>query len=124
MIYKVTLLKDTPDLKAGAMWVYFTENGKPDFANQIDPKTFEVLYDEELMPNGILNDPEWAKVEPFYEKLDDLRCPLCGETRGHLMVWPFSYTDSDGDALPPVRRWNTPAGTSECCRKGGKGSHE
>ena len=86
MIYKVTLLKDTPDLKAGAMWVYFTENGKPDFANQIDPKTFEVL-----------NDPEWAKVEPFYEKLDDLRCPLCGETRGHLMVWPFSYTDSDGD---------------------------
>lgn len=23
MIYKVTLLKDTPTLKAGAMWVYF-----------------------------------------------------------------------------------------------------
>ena len=44
MIYKVTLLKDTPDLKAGAMWVYFTENGKPDFANQIDPKTFEVSH--------------------------------------------------------------------------------
>ena len=66
MIYKVTLLKDTPTLKAGAMWVYFTENGKPDFANQIDPKTFEVLYDEELMPDGILDNPEWAKVEPFY----------------------------------------------------------
>lgn len=97
MIYKVTLLKDTPTLKAGVMWVYFTENGKPDFANQIDPKTFEVLYDEELMPDGILDNPEWAKVEPFYEKLDDLRGPICGETRGHLMVWPFSYTDSDGD---------------------------
>ena len=34
MIYKVTLLKDTPTLKAGTMWKYYTENGKFDFSNQ------------------------------------------------------------------------------------------
>lgn len=96
MIYKVTLLKDTPAIKAGTTWKYYTENGKFDFSNQIDPDTLKVIYGGELMPREILDKPEWAKVEPFYEELDDLKCPFCGETRGHLMVRSFVYTDSDG----------------------------
>lgn len=60
MIYKVTLLKDTPTLKAGTMWKYYTENGKFDFSNQIDPDTLKVIYGGELMPREILDKPEWA----------------------------------------------------------------
>lgn len=82
MIYKVTLLKDTPTLKAGTMWKYYTENGKFDFSNQIDPDTLKVIYGGELMPREILDKPEWAKVEPFYEELDDLKCPFVVKPAG------------------------------------------
>lgn len=89
-------------------------------AAEHDPKLRRAIRNDEVGDLNIiaLGAPD-DEIKDLLESLfmGEDKCKNCGEVKA------ATPTDAD-DALPPVRRWNTPAGTSECCRKGGKGSHE
>lgn len=95
MYYEYTLLKDLPGCKAGKTYTF---NEVPDEA----PKEVKDRYGESCFLNHTrrlkgddceitvdektLNDPEWFKKEIGYDRCNDVKCPICGETRGVMYV--------------------------------------
>lgn len=99
MFYKLTLLKDLPGYPAGTQfsfrhgrYQYVTEHG---LETNINAKMG--LYGSNKMkslfpiPEEIIDDPEWIKIEVDYSKIIDLACPECGETRADM-----SFSDASG----------------------------
>lgn len=89
MFYKLTLLKDLPGIPAGTQFSY--RHGY----YHIEQKHFSKLRFQDRMciygsdkmsmlfplPEEIIDDPEWIKKEVDHDKLVDLACPVCGETK-------------------------------------------
>lgn len=99
MIYKVTTLKDLPGIKAGTEFQYvnssFDHDAKLKLFNQTHPY-LESEIEKFLIKQVILNNPDgWVKIEPYYEELTDMRCPVCGETRGLIQVdWTYGHSNN------------------------------
>ena len=100
MVYKYTLLKDTPTEKAGKVYKLY---GVADYFN-------EPMYEIGIVENGYINlktipvknglwldNPELYKkeVDPYY--LVDLRCPKCGDTQGNFLSIEYYQNDIDRD---------------------------
>lgn len=84
MIYKCTLIKDTPQFPAGTV---FTAEDSEGFRG----RRYECYKHDSLA--SLVDDPKWVKKEVFVEKAKDLRCPQCGETRGFMSV--VAYLEGD-----------------------------
>ena len=102
MRQRLTLLKDLPDYPAGT--VFYIEGVKGSHACKDGP------FYEVSVPSGqpgrrdlqylrvggsIIDDPSWFKREADVENAVDLRCPLCGETRGEFFSTKFFCSDMD-----------------------------
>lgn len=94
MRYILTLLKDLPDYPAGTQFKYSYgyDRGTINRGHLMDPQPYmglindDNLYNVMLIPKKIIDNPEWVKKEIDYSKSMDLRCPVCGETRGNIIV--------------------------------------
>lgn len=90
MIYKVTTLKDLPGIKAGTEFQYVNSSFGHYAKLKLFDKTHPYLESETekfLIKQVILNNPDgWVKIEPYYEELTDMKCPVCGETCGLIQV--------------------------------------
>ena len=90
MRYKLTLLKDLPNFPKGTVFKYSV--GKKMLLSSFRKQQFLGLYDSDrltwppIIPENIINDPEWIKKEVDYDSLIDLKCNVCGETRGEISV--------------------------------------
>ena len=79
MSYKGTLLKDLPGIPAGSQF------GAQDEVNGHGQKYF--LSDHPKLGGcKIIGDPEWVKLEVDPDRCIDMKCPVCGETRGVLIT--------------------------------------
>lgn len=99
MIYKVTTLKDLPGIKAGTEFQYVNSSFGHDAKLKLFDKTHPYLESETekfLIKQVILNNPDgWVKIEPYYEKLTDMKCPVCGETCGLIQVdWENGHSSN------------------------------
>ena len=100
MIYKVTTLKDLPGIKAGTEFRYvnrgFSYNPESRLFNEIANPYLESETEKFLIKQVILNNPDgWVKIEPYYEKLTDMKCPVCGETCGLIQVdWENGHSNN------------------------------
>ena len=49
-----------------------------------------------LIKQVILGNPDgWVQIEPYYEELTDMKCPVCGETRGLIQVdWAHGHSSN------------------------------
>ena len=102
MRQKLTLLKDLPDYPAGT--VFYIVNVLKSYACKDGP-FYEVSvpsgqFDRRDLQyfrvgNSIIDDPAWFKRETDIENAVDLRCPLCGETRGEFFSTRFYCSDMD-----------------------------
>lgn len=99
MIYKVTTLKDLPGIKAGTEFRYvnrgFSYNPESRLFNESTPH-LDAEIEKFLIKQVILNNPDgWVKIEPYYEELTDMKCPVCGETRGLIQVdWTYGHSNN------------------------------
>ncbi len=98
MRYKLTLLKDLPDYPAGTVFKY--RNGLINCLGSFKKEEFMGVAGSDSLTGGlcfprkILDDPTWIKKEIDYDSLKDLKCPICGETRGEMSVHSFRYGNS------------------------------
>lgn len=96
MIYKVTTLKDLPGIKAGTEFRYvncgFSYNPESRLFNE-NTLRLDAETEKFLIKQVILNNPDgWVEIEPYYEELTDMKCPVCGETRGLIQVdWIYGH---------------------------------
>lgn len=98
MRYKLTLLKDLPDYPAGTVFYYTDDRRKvwdafermKFIGTSRDHMTTAFPFNPELIDN-----PVWIRKEPDVQELLDLRCPICGETRGRLAVNAYRIGDSE-----------------------------
>ena len=99
MIYKVTTLKDLPGIKAGTEFRYvncgFSYNPESRLFNEntlrLDAETEKFLIEQVILgnPDG------WVQIEPYYNDLTDMKCPVCGETRGLIQVdWTYGHSNN------------------------------
>lgn len=106
MRQKLTLLKDLPEYPAGT--VLYITGVKRSYACEDGP-FYEVSVPDDR-PNSryrilkyfrvgdsIIDDPAWFKRETDVENAVDLRCPLCGETRGEFFSTSYYCRDMDSD---------------------------
>ena len=99
MIYKVTTLKDLPGIKAGTEFRYVNRSFSHDPELRLfNENTLRLNAEIEkfLIKQVILNNPDgWVKIEPYYEELTDMKCPVCGETRGLIQVdWTYGHSNN------------------------------
>lgn len=97
MRYILTLLKDLPDYPAGTKFIYIADKRHYDYKSD-DFTSMECvdlldnylqndrkyIYRRFVIPEKIINNPDWIKKEIAYFELLDIKCPICGETRGKL----------------------------------------
>lgn len=99
MIYKVTTLKDLPGIKAGTEFRYvnrgFSYNPESRLFNE-NTLRLNAEIEKFLIKQVILSNPDgWVKIEPYYEELTDMKCPVCGETRGLIQVdWTYGHSNN------------------------------
>lgn len=99
MIYKVTTLKDLPGIKAGTEFRYvncgFSYNPESRLFNE-NTLRLDAETEKFLIKQVILSNPDgWVKIEPYYEELTDIKCPVCGETRGLIQVdWAHGHSSN------------------------------
>jgi len=99
MIYKVTTLKDLPGIKAGTEFRYvncgFSYNPESRLFNE-NTLRLDAETEKFLIKQVILSNPDgWVKIEPYYEELTDMKCPVCGETRGLIQVdWTYGHSNN------------------------------
>ena len=93
MNYKLTLLKDLPDYPAGTQFRYSRSyRHSTDCEDLYGPIEFmglltdKHMYNRMLIPENIIDDPEWIRKDVDHTKSIDLKCPVCGETRGTILV--------------------------------------
>lgn len=93
MNYKLTLLKDLPNYPAGTQFYYRLTHAYSFFRDElIGMESYMGLTNNKylnagtLIPEEIIDNPEWVKKEIDYSTSLDLKCPICGETRGHIKV--------------------------------------
>lgn len=89
MYYKYTLLKDLPEAKAGTSWTFDEppEELKKEYRDKLDDETINLRAgDHPSFPlsTKTLKNPEWFKKELDEELLTEIKCPVCGETRGRI----------------------------------------
>lgn len=89
MYYKYTLLKDLPEAKAGTSWTFDEppEELKKEYRDKLDDETINLRAgDHPSFPlsTKTLKNPEWFKKELDEELLAEIKCPVCGETRGRI----------------------------------------
>ena len=85
MYYKYTLLKDLPDAKAGTNQ---TLNEPPEEVGcELDEKVYLQHDDKRIELNRtLLQNPEWFKKEIDDRYIGEIKCPICGETRGRMYI--------------------------------------
>lgn len=99
MIYKVTTLKDLPGIKTGTEFRYvnrsFSHDPELKLFNQTRPY-LESEVEKFLIEQVILGNPDgWVQIEPYYNDLTDMKCPVCGETRGLIQVdWAHGHSSN------------------------------
>lgn len=99
MIYKVTTLKDLPGIKAGTEFRYvncgFSYNPESRLFNE-NTLRLDAEIEKFLIKQVILSNPDgWVKIEPYYNDLTDMKCPVCGETRGLIQVdWAHGHSSN------------------------------
>jgi len=96
MQYKFTLLKDLSNYPAGTVFRYF--KGKSQLLGSF--KELELMGIDRLasplcIPQEVIDNPSWIKKEIDFDSLVDLKCPVCGETRGEVSVHLYRRGNPD-----------------------------
>ena len=91
MKYKLTLLKDLPDYPKGTVFDYEEGYYRGCGGSGLIYNKFCCVEGGNLqyplcIPEKIIDDNEWIKKELNYAKLTDVKCPICGETRGEISI--------------------------------------
>lgn len=98
MMYTFTQLKDSPDFPAGT--VFHCHGIEEKGWNGKDGQWYlyttpEDTFEHECEVGGFLDDPVWFRKEIDWAALDDLKCPICGETRGVIITKDFRGGDRE-----------------------------
>ena len=103
MKYKFTQLKDLPNSPAGT--VYLCREIVSRWECNSDMSNYDyyqiIVGDyirEYKVGSSIFDNPDWFKKEIDFEHLDDLKCPVCGETRWTFVCDSYYQRDYDLDS--------------------------
>lgn len=104
MRQKLTLLKNLPDYPSGT--VFYIKGIRRTYAGQDGP-FYEVSAPDDSpgyrrllyypVGHSIIDDSAWFAREIDYDSLAELRCPLCGETRGEFFSTSYYCNNMDRD---------------------------
>lgn len=106
MKYKFIQLKDLPDSPAGTVfecigidnhWDGTSDLENHDFYQIIIPDGNRRYINSFRVGKSIFDDPKWFRKEVDYEKLTELKCPKCRETRADVHVKKWFVRDFDRD---------------------------
>ena len=91
MKYKLTLLKDLPRYPAGTVFSYEEGYYRGCGGSGLVYNRFCCVYGGTpqyplCIPEEIINNPEWIKKEIDFTGCIDIKCPVCGETRGNIEI--------------------------------------
>lgn len=108
MFYKLTLLKDLPEYKAGTIFSYW-KGRMYGWCNSMVIERFMGKYGKSLLhgmriSEKLLHKPEWIKMEVDFSKLTDIACPKCGGTHFDIFKYAYQKRNSEGgyDAVAEV----------------------
>lgn len=110
MKYKFTQLKDLPDSPAGTVfkcrgidhhWDCTSDRENHDFYEIVIPDRSGGHIQSFRVGKSIFDDPNWFRKEVDYEKLTELKCQKCGETRADVHVKKWFVGDYDSDNYGP-----------------------
>lgn len=106
MKYKFIQLKDLPESPAGTVfhgigvkkrWDCTSDLKDHDFYDIVIPNEYGGFVKSFGVGKSVFDNPEWFRKEVDYDKLTELKCPKCGETRVqvHVKTWYVRNYDSD-----------------------------
>jgi hypothetical protein len=102
--YILTLKKDLPNYPAGTRFKYHTDKEVHHTGSISETKYLWEESDTGSIPKSypailkqLADDPVWMDKSIDYDSLTDLKCPICGETRGVFFHQRYStWNREDG----------------------------
>lgn len=97
MRYKLTLLKDLPDYRAGSVFIFRGMDKSCGGVPYCRVTTYEDGRElgRPFDDPAFINDADWIKKEIDDDLLSDLSCPKCGSTKGVFFSHDYFRRDMD-----------------------------